>query len=249
MTISTQAHDLKPLSTAAKNRYIDISELMKPRQLNDLTLSKFIINDLKRRITTNSIENMLFYGKPGTGKSSAANLIMSEMTEWTQRSLDARDGIGPVTFQEKIAPYARNSFFSMNSRRVCFIDNVNYMSTKVRKELYRLIRDTSNTCRFILAANYGGRDLESPDMLRTVWFNTRPPRDIDVQAHIFHRYVSKLSEVGIHFDRKTLTEIVSAYFPNLQDIANGVQNEFIGPRPCSASLRSSLRSLMRLGDE
>lgn len=232
MAILNPAVDLKPVSTYPKNRYIDISELMKPHQLNDLTLPKFIVDDLKRKIATNSIENMLFYGKPGTGKSSAANLIMSELTEWNQRSLDGRNGIGLVTFKEKIVPYARNSFFS-SSRRLCFIDNVNYMSEKVRNELYRLIRDTPDTCRFILAANSKGRDLES-SALRPIWFNARPPRDIDVQAHLFRQYESRLSEAGIHFDRKTLIEIVSAYFPNLQDIANGVQNEFIGARSTSS---------------
>jgi DNA polymerase III delta prime subunit len=224
MNILNQATDLKPPQPQTK--YVDISELMKPRQLNELTLPKFIIDDLDKRIKTNLIENMLFYGKPGTGKSSAANLIMAELTECNQRSLDGRNGIGPVAFQEKIVPYARNSFFS-GSRRICFIDNVDHMSTKVRNELYRLIRVTPGTCRFILAANSKGRDLES-SALRTVWFNARPPRDVDVQAHVVLRYEKRLSEAEVHFDRQTLVEIVSCYFPNLQDIADQAQNEFIG---------------------
>jgi replication-associated recombination protein RarA len=248
MNTLTQAADPKPLSTFPKNRYIDISELMKPRQLSDLTLPKFIIDDLKRRIATNSIENMLFYGKPGTGKSSAANLIMSELTEWNQRSFDGRNGIGPVTFQEKIVSYARNSFIS-NSRRICFIDNVDHISKDVRKALYRLIWDTRDACRFILAANSHPSDLISEELLRTVWFNVRPPRDEYVQVHVFHQYERELSEAEIQFDRTTLIEIVSCYFPNLHDIANGVQNEFIGPDPRSVSSPSSFRSLLRLGEE
>jgi replication-associated recombination protein RarA len=240
MNILNQASDLKPV-TRPKNRYVDISELMKPQKLDDLTIPSFIINDLKRTITTNLIENMLFLGEPGTGKSSAANLVMSELTEWNQRSLDGRDGIGPVIFQKKIVPYARNSFLS-SSRRVCFIDNVNYMSEKVRNELYRLIRVTTDTCRFILAANSHASDLISEPLLRTVWFNVGEKREVDVQAHVFLRYERRLTEAGIQFDRNTLIEIVCCYFPNLQDIANKVQTEFIGARSTS-SFRGKLPQL------
>jgi hypothetical protein len=70
-------------------------------------------------------------------------------------------------------------------------------------------------------------------LLRTVWFNVGEKREIDVQAHVFHQYELRLSEAGIQFDQQTLIEIVSAYFPNLQDIANVVQNEFIGVRSLS----------------
>jgi hypothetical protein len=239
MTILNQAADLT-LVPVPKNKYVNISELIIPRQLSDLTLPKFIIDDLKRRIATNSIENMLFLGKPGTGKSSAANLIMSELTEWKQKSFDGRNGIGPVTLRDEIGGYVRGSFAS-SARRLCFIDNVNYISTKVRNALYQLIRDTPDTCRFILAAT-GRRDLES-SALRTVWFNARPPRDEYVQAHVALQYKRRLSEAGIQFDQKTLIEIVCRYFPNLQSIADQAQNEFIGMKSKS---NGSLRELLQL---
>jgi len=242
MNILNQTNDLKPV-TSPQNRYVDISELMKPRQLSDLTLPKFIIDDLKKRLTTNSIENMLFYGKPRTGKTSAANLIMSELTEWKQISFDGRNGIGPVTLKEKIAPFARGSVMSDPCRRLCFIDNVDRISENVRHELYGLIGDTHNTCRFILAANSHARDLISEPLLRTVWFNVREPRDINVQIQVFHQYENRLSEAGVHFDQQTLIEIVSCYFPNLQLIADQAQNEFIG---VNSKSNGTFRELLQL---
>jgi hypothetical protein len=109
--------------------------------------------------------------------------------------------------------------------------------------LYRLIHDTQNTCRFILAANSKARDLISKTLLETVWFNVGEKREIDVMAHVVHQYERKLSEAGVHFDQQTLTEIVSCYFPNLQDIADQAQNEFIGITPRD---RGTLRELLQL---
>jgi len=236
MNILNQAADPKPV-TSPKSRYVDISELMKPRQLSDLTIPKFQIDEIRRQIATNSIEHMLFLGKPGTGKSFAANLIMSELTDWKQRTFEGR-GIGPVALREKIAPYVRGSVMSDSCRRLCFIDNVDRISEKVRNELYRLIWDAPDTCRFILAANSHARDLIREPLLRTVWFNARPPRDEYVRDQVFLRYERRLTEAGIQFDRTTLIKIVSCYFPNLQEIADTVQNEFIGVRT------SSLREMM-----
>lgn len=122
------------------------------------------------------------------------------------------------------------------------------MKQRRRRELelegsfFRLIWDTHDTCRFILAANSKARDLISSN-IRTVWFNTRPPRDVDVQARVVLRYVGRLSEAGIHFDHQTLIEIVSCYFPNLQFIADVAQNEFIGIKRNS---NGSFRDLLQL---
>ena len=241
MTILNQSDDLKPTSTRPKNKYVDISALMRPQMLSDLILPKHIINDLKAKIAANSIENMLFHGKPGTGKTSAANLIMSELADWKQMKFEGR-GIGPVTLKKKIEPYARASLTG-TPLRICFIDNVDHMSKEARPVLYRLIYDTRDTCRFILAANSKARDLISEPLLRTVWFNVGEKREIDVMTQVFLQYEGKLSEAGVHFDRETLIDLVSCYFPNLQDIADQAQNEFIGIKHRD---RGSFRELLQL---
>jgi putative ATPase len=52
-----------------------LSEILRPQALSDLTLPTPIIGRLQKMIETNSIMNMLFYGKVGTGKTSAARLF------------------------------------------------------------------------------------------------------------------------------------------------------------------------------
>ena len=42
-----------------------VSELLRPQQLDDLTLPRRVIDRLQRMIDTGTIMNMIFYGKPG----------------------------------------------------------------------------------------------------------------------------------------------------------------------------------------
>jgi replication-associated recombination protein RarA len=48
-----------------------MSELLRPQEIGDLTLPASDIERLSRMVTSRSIINMLFYGKPGLGKTSA----------------------------------------------------------------------------------------------------------------------------------------------------------------------------------
>src|SRR6516164_4018107 len=52
-----------------------LSELLRPQEIGDLTLPASDIEHLSRMVTSRSIMNMLFYGKPGLGKTAAARAI------------------------------------------------------------------------------------------------------------------------------------------------------------------------------
>ena len=48
---------------------------MRPQTVSDLTLQRPIIDRLQKMVETKSVMNMVFYGKVGTGKTSAACLF------------------------------------------------------------------------------------------------------------------------------------------------------------------------------
>ena len=52
-----------------------LPEIMRPQTLSDLTLPRPMIDRLQTMVETKSAMNMLFYGKVGTGKTSAARLF------------------------------------------------------------------------------------------------------------------------------------------------------------------------------
>ena len=54
---------------------------MRPKTLGDLALPTPMIERLQKMVVTDLIMNMLFYGKIGTGKTSAAHLFDSAAVE------------------------------------------------------------------------------------------------------------------------------------------------------------------------
>ena len=56
-----------------------LSELLRPQQLGDLTLPQRDIERLKQMVHSGTIMNMIFYGRPGLGKTSAARAIIADL--------------------------------------------------------------------------------------------------------------------------------------------------------------------------
>ena len=74
-----ETHDHSKLEQCQEPRNVcpkrSLPEIMCPQTLGDLTLPRPMIERLQKMIETKSIMNMLFYGKVGTGKTSAARLF------------------------------------------------------------------------------------------------------------------------------------------------------------------------------
>jgi replication-associated recombination protein RarA len=66
-----------------------VSELLRPQRLGDLTLPQRVIDRLQRMIHERSIMNMLFYGRPGLGKTSAARVFINALGP--QDSIESTD--------------------------------------------------------------------------------------------------------------------------------------------------------------
>ena len=52
-----------------------VSEQLRPKTFDDLVLSVKLRDRLERMYDTRNVMNMLFYGKPGSGKTTAAQIF------------------------------------------------------------------------------------------------------------------------------------------------------------------------------
>jgi hypothetical protein len=64
------------------------SEILCPRQLSDLTLPQQDIDKLEQMVASRAIMNLLFYGKTGSGKTSAARVILSILAPRSSVEID-----------------------------------------------------------------------------------------------------------------------------------------------------------------
>src|SRR6185437_4536615 len=197
-----------------------LSELLRPQQLGDVTLPQKTIDRLQRMIDTDSIMNLLFYGAPGAGKTSAARLIKARYEhgsiERSGPTLRTADDVG-----KEITSFAMTKSLLSDKRKLCFIDDADAMSKPAQAVLRNVIENTSGNCRFIVAVNNETKlQLALRSRLQGISFNVLPENRKEVIARLFNRYERTLTEHHPTFDHARLNEIVHVYYPDLRAIAN-----------------------------
>ena len=205
-----------------------LSELLRPQQLGDLTLPQRDIERLKQMVHSGTIMNMIFYGRPGLGKTSAARAIIAELVANADADcyeLNGSSGNGAAEVR-KVQDYARSG--SLNSGiKICFIDEADFLSLQAQASLRYIVENSSKRCRFIFTANDASRFSEAiRSRMRKIRFDIAPSDRAEVLQRLIKRYQEKLPTLGIEYEEKRLKEIVGIYFPDLRAIANEFEYEF-----------------------
>jgi DNA polymerase III delta prime subunit len=200
-----------------------LSELLRPKSLTELNLPPDVFNSLQRMETSGSVMNLLFYGEPGIGKTSAARILTLNTHAY---EINGSFNNGDKTMLKAIENFA--SSVSMFSRhKVCFIDEAEYLTKEVQAGLRYTIEKFSASTRFILTANEFKKITPA---LRSrcvaICFDVAPKDRAVVVDRMVARYEKRLTELGYEYDPTLLREIVGIYFPDLRNIANQLQLNF-----------------------
>ena len=204
-----------------------LSELLRPQQLGDLTLPQPDIDRLQKMVDNDQLMNMIFYGKPGLGKTSAAQIIM-ELSNTTTVMINPaaliRDGI---KLQQPFERFATTWPPEGRPYKIMLIDEADGLPPLIQKSLRHLIELTYNNCRFLFTVNnIKIIDEALRSRMKEICFDIAPAQRPSVIAHLKTRYEARLSELGSKFDRQRLAELVSIYYPDLRSIANQLEYEF-----------------------
>jgi replication factor C small subunit len=178
--------------------------------------------------------HMLFYGKPGLGKTSAA-LCFGENYHLMELDGSKETGVDFVrTRVERFASSCANNYWLIDQGlppkrlepKICFIDEADYLSANAQGALRKTIEEHHEYCRFIFAVN----DIEKiipalQSRLKPICFDIAPADRGKVQRRLLTWYAGVLSERGIEYDPQRLHEIVGKWFPDLRAIANQLEFE------------------------
>jgi putative ATPase len=201
-----------------------LSELLRPQQLGDLTIAQRDIDRLQRMADSGDIMDLIFYGKPGTGKTSAARILIKAMDAHTLE-VNGSSANGIEYIREKIGPHARSTTV-MPCRKVIFIDEADGL-TKAAQSTLRYVIENKRNARFIFTANDFGKLSEAiQSRMLSICFDISPINRIEVLKRLGERYQSKLTQLGIQYEKDRLSEIMGLYYPDFRAIANHIEYEF-----------------------
>ena len=200
-----------------------LSEHLRPKEFADLIQPLGIIRRFEAMVARGEPRNLLFYGEPGLGKTSAARLLLTKLGDnFFEINGSLRTGIEDIRDIE----VAANSLGLGDGPRMCFIDEAEYLSRNAQAGLRGLIERSH--CRFILTANDISKfhpALKSRCM--PVCFDTRSGEAAAIITRLVPRYMHALTTEDIMIREERLKELMAIYFPDLRGLANRIEFEAI----------------------
>ena len=190
-------------------------EKYRPINLENYVGNEHIKKSIKQYLGQNDIQNLIFYGPAGTGKTTLAKLIVKNL-DCEHLYINASDERGIETIRDKVSGFASSASFK--SLKVVILDEADFLTIQAQASLRNVIETFSRTTRFILTCNYVERIID-PLQSRCQTLKIVPPTKSDVAKHI----AWVMSEESCSFEMEDLKIIVNQFYPDLRKCLNTIQ--------------------------
>lgn len=140
------------------------AEKYRPKHLDDMVDQKEIVERLKSFAKARNVPHCIFAGPPGTGKTTAALCLARDLYGDSYREhlmeLNASDERGIDVVRETIKTFARSRSIGEIPFKIMILDEADNMTTDAQQALRRTMEKYTESCRFIMCANYSGKIIE-----------------------------------------------------------------------------------------
>ena len=194
-------------------------EKYRPTTLDEYVGNETIKNKIADYLKQGSIQNLLFHGVAGTGKTTLAKLIAKNLN-CDLLYINASDERGIDTIREKIIPFA--SSMSFNDVKIVILDEADYITPQAQATLRNTIESCSKTTRFIFTCNYLERII-SPLQSRCQTFEITPPSK-EVVTDLAH---SIMIAEGVPVRVWEVVSIIDTHYPDIRKIINTIQGSVV----------------------
>jgi DNA polymerase III delta prime subunit len=196
---------------------------------------------ISKCITNNDIPHLLLYGKPGTGKTTLAKLIVKNI-QCDVMYINASDERGIDTIRDKIVDFA--SVSSFNPIKVIILDESDYITAQAQAALRNVMETYSAKTRFILTANYAERIID-PLKSRCQAFHIEPPAKGDVAKHL----AWLLDQEEVKYELPDIAALIKTYYPDIRKIINAAQqsvdnNNILNPGALVPNIEGALTAVI-----
>ena len=190
-------------------------EKYRSKNLDEYVGNENIKKTITQYLDQNDIQNLIFYGPAGTGKTTLAKLIVNNLN-CDYLYINASDERGIETIRDKVSGFASTASFK--PLKVVILDEADFLTIQAQASLRNVIETFSRTTRFIMTCNYVERIID-PLQSRCQVLKVVPPSKGEVAAHI----ASIMATEGTVYEMEDLKTIVNQYYPDLRKCLNTVQ--------------------------
>jgi len=190
-------------------------EKYRPDTLEGYIGNEHFIADLQKWIEEGNLPNLLLHGSPGTGKTTAAKLIVKNI-QCDFIYINCSDENGIDTIRETVKQFASAATFQ--PIKVVILDEADFLTINAQAALRNIIESFSGNTRFIFTCNFVERIIEPLQSRLTLYELSSPPIK-QVARHL----ASILDKESITFDNKDLSIIVKKTYPDIRRALNTIQ--------------------------
>ena len=190
-------------------------EKYRPSKLENYVGNENIKKSISNYLEQNDIQNLIFYGPAGTGKTTLAKLCVQNL-DCDHLYINASDERGIETIRDKVQGFA--SVASFKPLKVVILDEADFLTIQAQASLRNVIETFSRTTRFIMTCNFVERIID-PLQSRCQVLKIVPPTKKDVAKHL--NWI--LQQESIKHDINDLVPLVNQYYPDLRKCINTIQ--------------------------
>ena len=190
-------------------------EKYRPSSLENYVGNEHLKTTISRYLEQNDIQNLIFYGQAGGGKTTLAKLIVGNL-DCDYLYINASDERGIETIRDKVSGFA--SVASFKPLKVVILDEADFLTIQAQASLRNVIETFSRTTRFIMTCNFVERIID-PLQSRCQVIKIVPPSKGEVAKHL----TWILEKESISYTLDDIKVIVNQYYPDLRKCINTIQ--------------------------
>ena len=198
-------------------------EKYRPKTISECILTPDLYKTFTQIIEQGEIQNMMFTGTAGTGKTTVARALCNVL-DLDYIIINGSEESGIDTLRNKIKQFASSVSLS-GGYKVVILDEADYLNPQSTQPALRgFIEEFSANCRFILTCNFKNRIIEPLHSRCSVIEFAIPKKEREALAGSFMtRIMNILKAEMINYDEQVIAELIMKYFPDFRRTINELQ--------------------------
>ena len=197
------------------------TEKWRPKNLEDLILPNRIKTKLEKGIST----SLLFTGSPGTGKTSAAKVLIKQFKH-PHLYINASTDTSVDVVRNRITDFCANRSImdEQGKLKIILLDEVDGVSEQFFKAMRATMEQFHMNARFVATCNYINK---VPEAIQSRFEVISFDFDKEEENELIRGYLIRLfhicKEENLNVDKNAMLELVKRKFPDLRSILNTLQ--------------------------
>lgn len=195
-------------------------EKYRPKTIAETILPERLKDVFAQMVDTGELQNMLFTGTAGLGKTTVAKALCNELgLDYIVINGSEEGNID--TLRGKIKQFASTVSFS-GGYKVVILDEADYLNPQSTQPALRgFIEQFSDNCRFILTCNFKNRIIEPLHSRCGVYeFNTTKQDLAELAGQFFSRFTYILDQESVPYEKKAVADLIMKYAPDWRRVLN-----------------------------